>query len=94
MEFHGKLGSGLFFIPIRWDCSEVLGFESEVTPKWQHLFFFFSQVLAKIFPIIGGNQTIDMLGGGFKYFSFSALFGEDVQFDQYFSDGLKPPTSM
>ena len=35
-----------------------------------------------------------MLGGGFKYCLFSPLFGEDVQFDQYFSDGLKPPTSM
>ena len=27
------------------------------------------------------------LGGGFK------LLGEMIQFDQYFSDGLKPPTS-
>ena len=35
-----------------------------------------------------------LLGGGFKYFLFSPLFGEDFQFDQYFSDGLKPPTSM
>ena len=33
------------------------------------------------------------LGGGFKYFLFSSLFGEMIQFDQYFSDGLKPPTS-
>ena len=33
------------------------------------------------------------LGGGFKYFLFSSLFGEDFQFDQYFSDGLKPPPS-
>ena len=33
------------------------------------------------------------LGGGFKYFLFSPLFGEDFQFDWYFSDGLKPPTS-
>ena len=32
------------------------------------------------------------LGGGFKYFLFSSLFGEDSHFDQYFSDGLKPPT--
>ena len=27
-----------------------------------------------------------------KYFLFSSLFGEDFQFDSYFSDGLKPPT--
>ena len=33
------------------------------------------------------------LGGGFKYFSFSPLLMEDSQFDEYFSDGLKPPTS-
>ena len=34
------------------------------------------------------------LGGGFKHFLFSPLFVEDFQFDQYFSDGLKPPTSF
>ena len=33
------------------------------------------------------------LGGGFKYFLCSPLFGEDSHFDWYFSDGLKPPTS-
>ena len=33
----------------------------------------------------------DLLGGGFKYFLFSPLFEEDFQ---YFSDGLKPPTSL
>ena len=32
------------------------------------------------------------LGGGFKYFLFIPLLGEMIQFDQYFSDGLKPPT--
>ena len=32
------------------------------------------------------------LGGGFKYFFFSPLFGEHFQFDYYFSSGLKPPT--
>ena len=33
-----------------------------------------------------------VLGGGSKYFLFSPLFGEDSQFDSYFSKGLKPPT--
>ena len=33
------------------------------------------------------------LGGGFKYFLCSPLFGEDSHFDSYFSKGLKPPTS-
>ena len=32
------------------------------------------------------------LGGGFKHFLFSPLFGEIIQFDKYFSSGLKPPT--
>ena len=32
------------------------------------------------------------LGGAFKYFLFSPLFGEDFHFDSYFSEGLKPPT--
>ena len=39
------------------------------------------------------NIYIYKLGGGFKYVLFSPLFGEDFQFDSYFSDGLKPPTS-
>ena len=33
-----------------------------------------------------------LLGGGFKYFLFSPLFGEDSHFDEYFWNGLKPPT--
>ena len=33
------------------------------------------------------------LVGGFKYFFFSPLFGEDSHFDSYFSTGLvQPPT--
>ena len=33
------------------------------------------------------------MGGAFKYFSFSPLFGEDFHFDSYFSIGLvQPPT--
>ena len=34
------------------------------------------------------------LVGGFKCVLFSSLFGQDFQFDYYFSDGLKPPTSF
>ena len=33
------------------------------------------------------------LGGGFKHFFLTPKIGEDFQFDQYFSDGLKPATS-
>ena len=32
------------------------------------------------------------LGGGFKYCLFPPLLGEMIQFDKYFSVGLKPPT--
>ena len=39
-------------------------------------------------------EWIIFLGGGFKYFLFSPLPGEMIQFDYYFSDGLKPPTSF
>ena len=45
----------------------------------------------KLAPWISSSQI--NLGGGFKYFLFSPLFGEDFQFDEYFSKGLKPPTS-
>ena len=35
-----------------------------------------------------------LLGDGFKvFFHFHPYLGEDFQFDEYFSDGLKPPTS-
>ena len=37
-------------------------------------------------------RSPNLLGGCFKYFLFSPLFGEDSHFDSYFSDGLKPPT--
>ena len=33
------------------------------------------------------------LTGGFKYVLFSPPLGEMIQFDQHFSDGLKPPTN-
>jgi len=40
------------------------------------------------------HWLIPLLAGGFKYFLFSPLLGEDFQFDYYFSIGLKPPTSL
>ena len=45
--------------------------------------------------LVGLGKRMEMdgnLGGGFKYCLFSSLLGEDSHFDQYFSDGLKPPT--
>ena len=40
-----------------------------------------------------GNDVQSSLGGGFKYFLFSSLLGEMIQFHKYFSNGLvQPPT--
>ena len=39
-------------------------------------------------------MTSHFLVGGFEYFWFSRLPGEMIQFDEYFSNGLKPPTSF
>ena len=41
--------------------------------------------------LIAANGVV---GGGFTYFLFSPPPGEMIQFDEYFSDGLKPPTSV
>ena len=32
-------------------------------------------------PLVDETFTVDSLGGGFKYFLFSPLFGEDSYFD-------------
>ena len=50
-----------------------------------------TSLLAKV--VSEGEDRI-LLGGGFKYFLFSPLFGEDSHFDSYFSKGLKPPTRI
>ena len=44
--------------------------------------------------IVANIRLEVILGGVFKYFLFSSLLGEMIHFDQYFSDGLKPPTSI
>ena len=44
--------------------------------------------------MLSGSGVKVCLGGGFKYFLFSPLLGEDSQFVWYFSKGLKPPTSL
>ena len=42
-----------------------------------------------------GSWEHHLLGGGFKYFLlFNPSYGEDSHFDWYFSNGLKPPTSL
>ena len=49
-------------------------------------------VSQRFFLCVFFNNTT--LGGGFKYFLFSPLFGGMIHFDSYFSDGLKPKTSF
>ena len=45
-----------------------------------------------VFLFYSNAENTPKLGGGFKYFLFSPLLEEIIQFDEYFSDGLKPPT--
>ena len=46
----------------------------------------------KVLPMFCTNFHI--LGSGCKYVLFLSLLGEMIQFDLYFADGLKPPTSI
>ena len=89
-NFEGKCRSDRCqFWTVKWNLEFEYMFESSswgVPPTYGHVFgggiFLFSP------------KNLDTkLGGGFKYFLFSSLFGEMIQFDKYFSDGLKPPTS-
>ena len=70
---------------------------------WMILFFFFrkyfsvfaTQKVPKPRCFARGNQFFQgLLGGGLKYFSFSPLPLEIIQFDYYFANGLKPPTRL
>ena len=65
----------------------------ETPGRLQHVIPRYSSSIAQV-PI-GGKPlgTGGCLGGGFKYVLFSLLCGEDSHFDEYFSNGLKPPTS-
>ena len=67
------------------------------------VFFFWIQVLRGFCwgQILHGQKKGDALkfrdfylGGSFKHFLFSPLFGEMIHFDQYFSTGLKPPSGF
>ena len=58
-----------------------------LSPGWFGWFFFF-------FGTSHMMPTWHLLAGGFKYFLFSTLLGEIIQFAWYFSNGLKPPTSL
>ena len=76
---------------LSWFLTKKPPFGSVVVPST------FTTLYIDIYIIIstgtGLCNTTTLLGGGFKNCLFSSLFGEDSQFDSYFSIGLKPPTS-
>ena len=45
-----------------------------------------------IYKLPRKSKSSKTSGWQLKYFLCSSLFGEDSQFDSYFSNGLKPPT--
>ena len=47
-----------------------------------------------VVPTLKVYSPKNILGGGFIYFLFSSLPGRMIQFDKYFVNGLKPPTSI
>ena len=96
MSFVGFIGKGdvTFLFPFffvekfapeaqKIDLCEIGGV---FPPTWSQLLYMYGM---KNCPGISG----DYLAGGFKYLLCSSLAGEMIQFDSYFSNGLKPPTS-
>ena len=73
-----------------WKCLQI---DIDTSISWEVVGPCCFNVRLPICPqqkVVKNNQ----LGGGFKYFLFSPLPGEMIQFDYYFSNGLKPPTSQ
>ena len=63
------------------------------TPTNYFTFGLFINALAGLRGDMEKQKLVSLLlGGGFKHFLFSPLFGEDSHFDQYFSKGLVQPT--
>ena len=46
-----------------------------------HIFWIFHPYFGKMNPFWRAYFSDGLLGGGFKYFWFSSIFGEDFQFD-------------
>ena len=83
--------------PVYWDviislerCSVVVNTSRGNTDTSSCLTVHFAEVF--VGRHIDQSVQNPRLGGGFNFFNFSPLFGEDFHFDSYFSDGLKPPT--
>ena len=56
---------------------------------WYHSFWWISKMLVRGAPF----NARELLGGGFNSVWFSPFIRERIQFEWYFWDGLKPPTS-
>ena len=86
---------GLFFIYCRSSRDEVealdIDFQTDPMVLDLNLKSTFKESKSKVNP--SGQSQTPCLGGGFKDFLFSSLPGKMIQFDSYFSIGLKPPTS-
>ena len=78
-----------------WNSTHFSCWETSHTPSWKNNNFRDVILRYKVSKKTPGPENLgeSILGGVFKYFLFSPLFGEDSHFDSYFSNGLKPPTS-
>ena len=86
---------GLFFFDCRSSRDEVealdIDFQNDPMVLDLNLKSTFKESKSKVNP--SGQSQTPCLAGGFKDFLFSSLPGKMIQFDYYFSVGLKPPTS-
>ena len=82
-----SLAGGLGAFGVSWNGVMIL---EKIFKRIQILWIFEETTFS---DHVAQYPNIDSLGGGFNYFLFSSLFGEDSHFDSYFSTGLKPPPS-
>ena len=76
--------------------TELVGWQARI---WDSAGFFLRQnCLGFLVPFSKGyglktSPNMTQLGGGFRFFFSSPIWGRWTHFDSYFSNGLKPPTS-
>ena len=81
LQFH-------FSVPWLWEE----GCRNNIHVVWKEVFIEVAPVQEDERRLPKNHPKVVRLGGGFKHFYFSPPFGEMIQFDSYFSKGLKPPT--
>ena len=65
---------------------------SSFAEVWKELISDLNEKSLLLKSVVLSKRKVNLVGG-FEYFLFSPLFGENYHFDYYFSNGLKPPTS-